>query len=173
MKQHKLARALALALVTALGLLTLAGCAAGSQEVPAADQTVPVSSTPIPAPVLVPTPTPTPTPEPAGVLADYAGTYTAYPSSRSAYYELGDITLDENGVITGGQSYFSHNTTPASVTCQDDGSIRVVFTEDEFYTVYPPGVTPAPQSSDADTSVANLAYYYCDGGVMMPLYHKK
>lgn len=161
MKQFR--QVLSLVLATTLALLALAGCAAGPKPEAARQPEAVAADTPIPAPVLAPTPTPTPepTPEPEptpGPLAGCAGTYAPDKMSRSGYYGLENVTLDENGVVTGGNSYFSLNKTPASVKTQDDGSILVSFNADEWYTVYP--------------AEGKLEYYYCDGGVMWPTYYK-
>lgn len=160
MKQFR--QVLPLVLATTLALLALAGCTAQPEPEAARQPEAVVADTPIPAPVLTPTPAPTPepTPEPTpGPLAGCAGTYAPDKNSRSAFGAVDNVTLDENGVVTAGDPYFSLNKTPASVKTQDDGSIRVSFNSDEWYTVYP--------------AEGKLEYYYCDGGVMLATYYKQ
>lgn len=161
MKQFR--QVLPLVLATTLALLALAGCTAQPEPEAARQPEAVVADTPIPAPVLAPTPTPTPepTPEPEptpGPLAGCAGTYAPDKMSRSGY-GVGNVTVDENGVVTQGESYYALNKTPASVQTQSDGSILVTFNADEWYTVYP--------------AEGKLEYYLCDGGVMMPTYYKQ
>lgn len=120
----------------------------------------------------------------AKVLADYAGTYTPYESFHDGYgggERLQDVTLAENGVVTGGgtswYSFDENGQEPSSVTPKEDGSIEITFSNSTgVYTVYPAGVVPDGYTSDywkehLDPNAVHLRYLYIDGGVMDILYH--
>ena len=102
------------------------------------------------------------------LLAAYAGSYAPYPSFN--YYSGGNpITLDENGVVTGGET---DGRSPSSVTQNADGSIAIIFNEGERYTVYPPGVAvPSHWGNENHREAVNIENLYTAGGAMNIVYH--
>lgn len=126
---------------------------------------------------------PSDTPEPDGggesLLAPYAGTYTAYETFHDGYgggSPLKDVTLAEDGVVTGGGTSFydfeSNGVMPSSVEEQADGSIVIRFSQDEYYTLYPAGVALGSYEDVVDSGNVNLRYFCFDGGVMEIVYYK-
>ena len=118
------------------------------------------------------------------MLAGYAGTYTPYEAFHDGYggsERLQDVSLAENGVITGGGtnwlSFDENGLEPSSITQQEDGSIEITFGSNAgVYTIYPAGVVPDGYTSDywqkhLDPNAVHLRYLYIDGGVMDILYH--
>jgi len=115
-------------------------------------------------------------------LAGYAGVFTPYEAFSGSYgggSKFKDVTLDAQGVVTGGgtdwYSINCHGQQPASVTQNEDGSIVLSYSEFEKYTIYPVGVIPEMYTSylgnDLDRNAVHLEYFLTDGGVMNILYH--
>lgn len=118
-------------------------------------------------------------------FSEFAGTYTPLPSYSNHYGEIPpDITLDDNGIITGrtsnrGTSMFA-GTVPVSV--EDHGTIYCLLWESppteidgwfrEAYTIYPVGVPISNPRIQDDTSKVRIHYELAKGGVWDMYYIK-
>lgn len=105
--------------------------------------------------------------EPSALLASYVGTYIPY-STYDSYSGGRSITLDANGVVTGGET---DGQTPTSIVQNNDGSITIWFSSDQRYTLFPVGCSGAPAGRGYDGTRVNFEYLYTGGGVMNIIYY--
>ena len=114
-----------------------------------------------------------------GDFSYFAGIYAAFRQFDKAYQgmrSLPDITLEPNGVITGGGTidmpdYFT-GTAPLSVALNEDGAYVCEITDGETYEIYPVGVQ-AWYYDHFTKDCVRIRYTVVDGGVMDIVYYKK
>lgn len=114
-----------------------------------------------------------------------AGTYRATDWTNDGYgggQKLDDLHLSDEGIITGGGSYFSPEPYPAkkplSVELAEDGSYKCVVIEEEQYSgdifyVYPEGVCEDRFKDDEKlVKGVYIRYVHLDGGVSDKVFYK-
>lgn len=119
-----------------------------------------------------------------GDFSHFAGTYKPCPIYDNMYgggEPLPNLTLQNNGIITGGQVYSSYpETEPTEVTKNEDGAYRcqVRYNSDsdqDYFLIYPEGTIGENPYSDNDpflTENVYIQYKSFDGGVMDIIYYK-
>lgn len=118
-------------------------------------------------------------------FSDYAGTYRATDWTNDGYgggQKLDDLHLSDEGIITGGESYFSPEPYPAkkplSVELAEDGSYKCVVNEEEQYSgdifyIYPEGVCEDRFKDDEKlVKGVYIRYVHLDGGVSDKVFYK-
>lgn len=122
-----------------------------------------------------------------GDFSHFAGTYKpcdVYNDWYGGGQDISNLILQENGIITGGGSWFHENpypeTKPMSVTKREDGSYlcQVTYVDDymqEYFLIYPQGVIGENPYGDNDpllTENVYIQYMVYDGSVMDIIYYK-
>ena len=118
-------------------------------------------------------------------FSDYAGTYRATDWTNDGYgggQKLDDLHLSDEGIITGGGSYFSPEPYPAkkplSVELAEDGSYKCVVNKEEQYSgdifyIYPEGVCEDRFKDDEKlVKGVYIRYVHLDGGVSDKVFYK-
>lgn len=131
----------------------------------------------------------------SGDFSYFAGTYAADDMFNNAYgggAPLNKLTLAANGVIRGGDPYYSKDlysdTPPISITLNDDGSIKCLLRYEEgtadysqpgweddlgwneYYVIYPVGISTPYGSNNSD--VVRIECLQFSGGVVDIVYYK-
>lgn len=122
-----------------------------------------------------------------GDFSEFAGTYKAlgiYEEKYGGGDSISDLVLDENGIVTGGGSWFETNpypqVAPSLVTKNEDGSYKCqVMYEDEnnqaYFLIYPEGTigeNPYIYNDPFLTEHVYIQYMVIDGGVGDIIYYK-
>lgn len=120
----------------------------------------------------------------SGDYSDFAGTYEALEDYHDWYgggKRLPKLILQEDGIITGGQTYGSYpDTKPISVEEKGDGTYlcQVNYSSEiaqDYFVIYPKGIVGDNPYSGADPALANdiyIRYVQIDGGVSDIIYVK-
>lgn len=113
-------------------------------------------------------------------FSKFAGEYTADSDDISNYsLENTKIKINEDGTISGGESFFDKNK-PIDVIKLDDGSYKCIlkdnaYNDNSYYIIYPEGIIEdndyIKENKPFIKDIVYIKYFQCDGGILEARYY--